>query len=60
MERDLTKLLLSEIQMHKKSEKIKQELESLLDYSENAVYSEIDDWGYGYIDHKSLTNYFRK
>ena len=25
-----------------------------------AVFSQIDDWGYNFIDHKNLKNYMRK
>lgn len=51
---------MSEIELHQKSEKLKQELESMLDYSEDAVYSAIDDWGYGYIDQRNLMNFFKR
>lgn len=45
--------------MHRKSEKLKQQLESCQDYSEDAVYSAIDDWGYGFIDTRNIKGFFR-
>lgn len=59
VERDLTKLIMSEIDLHRKSEKIKQHLESALDYSEEAVYAAVDDWGYGFVDARNLKSFFR-
>ena len=50
IERDVTKLIQSEVELHKKAEKIKQELESLQDFTEDAAYKAIDDWGYGFVD----------
>mgnify|MGYP001567764964 FL=1 len=59
MERDLTKLFLSEIELHKKSEALKQELESMPDFNGDAVYKSIDDWGYGFVDTRNLKGFFR-
>jgi Ca2+-binding EF-hand superfamily protein len=59
VERDLTKLIMSEIELHRKSEKLKQQLESALDYSEDAVYGTVDDWGYGYVDTRNIKGFFR-
>lgn len=50
IERDLTKLFVAEIELHKKSESIKQQLESVPDFKPDSAYSSIDDWGYGFID----------
>ena len=60
VEADLTKLILSEIQLHKKSESMKQELESLPDYSTEGVYTAIDDWGYGFVDQRNLGGFLKK
>jgi len=59
VERDLTKLIMSEIELHRKSEKLKQQLESSLDYSEEAVYGVVDDWGYGFVDTRNIKGFFR-
>mmetsp|Transcript_23466 Transcript_23466/g.17933 ORF Transcript_23466/g.17933 Transcript_23466/m.17933 type:complete len:170 (-) Transcript_23466:219-728(-) len=59
IERDVTKLLQYEIELHRKSEKLRQELESMPDFSEEAVYTAIDDWGYGFVDARNLKSFFR-
>ena len=32
----------------------------MADFSEEGVYLAIDDWNYGYIDLKNLTNFFKR
>ena len=29
------------------------------DYTEDAIYSSIDDWGYGFIDTRNMKSFFR-
>ena len=60
VEKDLTSLLVAEIELHRCTEKLKQQLESQLDYSLDGVYQEVDDWGYGYIDIRNLYRFFKK
>ena len=60
VERELTKLLVGEITLHRRAEKLKQQLESCADYSAEALYSIVDDWGYGYVDTSNLKSFFRK
>jgi hypothetical protein len=38
VERDLTALIVGEIELHRGSEKLKQQLESQLDYTQESVY----------------------
>lgn len=52
-------MIVAELDLHKKSEKFKQQLESTPDYSEDAVYAAIDDWGYGFVDARNLKGFFR-
>lgn len=59
VERDLAALLVAEIELHRGSEKIKQQLEAQLDYSQESVYQEVDDWRYGYVDVRNLHRFFR-
>ena len=59
VERDLTKLIMGEIELHRKSENLKQELESSMDYTDDALYGTIDDWGYGFVDSRNLKSFFR-
>ncbi len=59
IERDLTKLIQTEVGIHKKAEKLKQQLESMPDFSADAVYNSIDDWGYGFVDTRNLKSFFR-
>jgi hypothetical protein len=59
IERELTKLILAEIDLHSTTEKLKQELESQLDYNPDSVYQAIDDWGYGFIDARNMKSFFR-
>ena len=44
--------------MHRKSEVLKQRLESMQDFTWDRVYAVIDDWGYGYIDERNLQKFF--
>ena len=30
------------------------------DYTDDALYKSIDDWGYGFVDSKNLPTFFRK
>ena len=59
VERDITNLLLAEIELHNKSEKLKQELESQPDFSGEAVFRAIDDWGYGFVDQSNIKGFLR-
>ena len=59
IERELTKLILAEIDLHSITENLKQELESQLDYNPDSVYQAIDDWGYGFIDARNMKSFFR-
>ncbi len=59
VERDLTNLLVAEIDLHRTSEKLKQQLESQLDFSQEGAYAAIDDWRYGYIDVRNLYRFFK-
>ncbi|CDW77960.1 ef hand family protein [Stylonychia lemnae] len=59
VERDLTKLIMSEIELHRETEKIKQQLESALEYTEEGVYNSVDDWGYGFVDATNIKSFFR-
>ena len=59
VEKNVAKLIIQEIKLHKQSERLKQELESALDFTENAVFSLIDDWSYGFIDTRNLRSFFR-
>ena len=59
VERDLTKLIMAEIELHRKAERLKQQLESSPDYSEEAVYGVVDDWGYGFVDTRNIKSFFR-
>ena len=31
-----------------------------MDYLQESVYGEVDDWGYGYIDIRNLYRFFKK
>lgn len=45
--------------MHKKLEKLRQELHSSIDFNEDSIYQLIDDWNYGYLDQKNIGGFFR-
>lgn len=60
VERDITVLIQKEIDLHKKSEALKQEMESSPEFSGDILYNTIDDWGYGYVDQRNLKGFFRK
>lgn len=34
-------------------------MESAIEYTEDAVYNSIDDWGYGFVDASNLKSFFR-
>lgn len=59
VERDLTALLVGEIELHRGAEKLKQQLEAQLDFSCEAIYQEVDDWRYGYVDVRNLHRFFK-
>ena len=59
LERDVTKLIQKEIEIHRKSELLKQELASSSDFSLDGCYKSIDDWGYGWVDQRNLKSFFR-
>ena len=59
VEKALTQLLVREVKFHLKLENLKRNFESSYDYSLQIAYKSIDDWNYGYIDHKNLRRFFR-
>jgi Ca2+-binding EF-hand superfamily protein len=50
---------MGEIELHKASEDLKQKLESSMDFTEDALYTTVDDWGYGFVDQRNLKSFFR-
>ena len=50
---------MGEIDLHRGTEKLKQQLESQLDYSQDAIYQVVDDWGYGFIDARNMYRFFK-
>jgi len=50
VERDATNLIMAEVKLHRESEELKQSLASMQDYTDDALYKSIDDWGYGFVD----------
>ena len=59
VEIQLTSLLEKEVAMHRRVEKLKQELEVRYDYSPKAAFKSVDDINYGYIDASSLKRFLK-
>jgi hypothetical protein len=59
VETELAILLVMEMDMHRQTETLKQELRCGKDFSEDSVIASLDSWGYGYIDAKSIRNFFK-
>ena len=59
LEIELSTLISMEIELHRQTEKLKQELRSAKDYSDDSLISTLDSWGYGFIDGKSIKAFFR-
>lgn len=60
VEREMAALIALEIEMHRKSEPLKQELRCAKDWSEDSVIASLDNWGYGFIDPKFIKTIFRQ
>lgn len=59
VEKELACLIALEIEMHRKTEPLKQELKCAKDWSEDSVIATLDNWGYGFIDPKFIKTIFR-
>ena len=60
VERLLYQLITRELELIKQSEKLRQELNCRHDFNYEALFKEIDDWNYNYIDANNLKRYFIK
>ena len=58
VEKELAELILTEVQMHRLTEDMKQELESSKGYSKPAAFQVIDDCNMNYIYQKNLERFF--
>jgi hypothetical protein len=59
IEYELSKLFVKEIAMHRRTEKLKQELEICYDFDYKAAFKRIDDWSYKYIDFSNLKRFLK-
>jgi|LauGreDrversion4_2_1035121.scaffolds.fasta_scaffold195567_1 hypothetical protein len=60
VEKELAVLILMEIDMHRQTEPLKQELRCVKEHSDDGVVACLDSWGYGFIDLKNLKLFFKK
>lgn len=60
IERELTTLLVMELDLHRQTEPLKQELKCAKDFSEDSLIACLDSWGYGFIDPKSIKFFFKQ
>jgi len=60
VEYELSRLIVKEIQMHNRVEKIKQELTLKYDYSPKDAYTAIDDFNLGWVDFANLKLFLKK
>ena len=58
VEKELAELILMEIQMHRDTEDLKQELEATKGFSKNAAFMAVEDSCLHYIYQKSLERFF--
>lgn len=49
-----------ELDLHRQTEPLKQELRCMKDFSEDSLIACLDSWGYGYIDPKSIKFFFKQ
>ena len=59
MERALSQLLVRELKLHLTVENLKRTLEISYDYSIANAFKCIDDWNFGYLDHKNIRRFLR-
>lgn len=59
VERALSQVLIRELKLHLTIENHKRTLEQSYDYSIKNAFKCIDDWNFGYLDHKNLRNFLR-
>lgn len=59
VEKELAELILDEIRLHRKTEELKQELESCKGFSKEACYQALDDCSMSAIFVKTLERFFR-
>lgn len=60
IEFEICRLLMKEIALHRKSEKIKKHISACADFDYDSGFKAVDDWGYGYIDFNNLRRFLRK
>lgn len=60
VEKELALLIMMEIDMHRQSEPLKQELRCVKDYSDDSLIACIDSWGYGFVDPNNLKLFFKQ
>ena len=60
IERELATLLAMELDLHRQTEPLKQELKCAKDFSEDSLIASLDNWGYGFIDSKSIKFFFKQ
>lgn len=60
VEQDLSRLLKMEVMMHRETEALKQLLESHLDHTPQGAYNAIDNSALGFVNIKSLDNFFKR
>lgn len=60
VEEELALLIYKEIVFARQLETLKMKLYSNKAFDIQAAFNSIDDWAYGYIDHKNLKNFMRK
>jgi hypothetical protein len=54
IEIELATLFMMELDLHRQTEPLKQELKCAKDFSEDSMIACLDSWGYGFIDTKSI------
>jgi Ca2+-binding EF-hand superfamily protein len=60
VENELTAIFEKEIAFNRVIEDMKQQMHSSKQFDYKKAFLEIDDWNYGFIDHKNLKSFLRK
>jgi len=60
IERLLSRLVMKELRLAKDLEALKQSIASRYDYSLDALFKQVDDWNYKYVDQKNLKTFLIK
>lgn len=60
VEQDMARLFKSEIIMHRECEEVAQQLESMMEYSEEGCFATLDPGNLGFLEIKTVDSFFKR